>query len=645
MAATLVYLNTLGDGFVWDDPISVASVRHVRGAGDAATLFARPAFAGVDSAIARAGLVEYYRPLWSLSLAVDHALWGDRASGYHLMNLVLHVAAAALTFAIALALLGDVVLALLAGLLFAVHPVHVEAVAWISARNELLCTVALLAAFLAYARERRGGKVFPGIVCVLAFEAALLSKETALAFPLLVLLYELRDRTATLRSRVVPPLILAAAAVPYLVMRAAVVHPLPDPHPLVERLMAAPAIALTYLRLLLVPHPLAVLYHADAGAGSLGVWLAALGLVIVVVLVARMRTRAPEVSFGLGWTLLTMVPVLGIAVTLRPAPLAERYLYLPSVGWCLAWAGAIALAQQLDAGTRADSARGARVRAWLLALSWVVLAAFTAMTVRRNAIWKSDATLMPQMAADAPGSPHAHEGLALVLEQQGRLAEALAEYRAARALDPTLASTTYNVARMHELLGDTGAAVREYRAALDLDPRYRASWYALGHLLESQAHFDEAATAYERGLELGPDAEARFGLGYVRHRQGRLEDAEHNYREAIRLRPNHPRAHLNLGGLFAQEGKLGEARTELERAVAFAPRNAEARYNLGEVLRMLHEDAAAERAYRAAIALDPAHASAHEGLGRLLLRMGREEEGRGLMRAAARLRGDSSATR
>src|SRR5258706_791519 len=197
--AFAIYLPTLRAGFVWDDHFIVTANREIRSLTDLPALLGSHAFSGADAALGSERVVEYYRPVWTASLAVDHALWGLRPFGYHLTNLLLHAAASIAVFLLVSALLGGFLAPFVAGLLFALHPAHVEAVAWVSSRNELVAGLFVALALLAYVRLRRAGGAGgsrassagagarPMRATILSLPSApppLLSKETAGARPL-----------------------------------------------------------------------------------------------------------------------------------------------------------------------------------------------------------------------------------------------------------------------------------------------------------------------------------------------------------------------------------------------------------------------------------------------------------------------------
>jgi len=183
-----LYASTLGAGFVWDDEEIVVRNPLITSLGNLPAIFRTHAFAKV-SAAAPGHDLEYWRPVWVSTLALDHALWGLKPLGYHLTNVLLHVATSLAVYLLVLALARGATIALVAALLFAAHPVHAEAVAWVSGRNDLLVTLFTTVAFAGYLRVRSGGGPWTGAVTIAAYVMGLLSKESAAVLPALALLW------------------------------------------------------------------------------------------------------------------------------------------------------------------------------------------------------------------------------------------------------------------------------------------------------------------------------------------------------------------------------------------------------------------------------------------------------------------------
>lgn len=641
-----LYAATIGFGFVWDDDELVMANPFITRLANLPVLFQSHPFAGVERPWAKGLDVEYYRPVWTTTLALDHALWGLRPHGYHLTNVLLHVAVSLIAYLVALAILRHGLAALFAALLFAAHPVHAEAVAWVSARNEPLAALFTLLAFAGYVRYRESASAHaPARIgwlaaTVAAYWAGLLSKETAIVLPLLVLLEEwrwargsMRAGGTSVRARLVGPLLFALATVPYLMLRAAmvaVVHRPGDPA-LPERLFNAPRVVLEYLRLLVLPWNLKVFYvlPVEHSAASPAVLSALLLLALVMAGLLWLGRRDRSLAFGLAWALLALLPVSGILAVIRPAAVADRYAYLPSFGICLA-AGALL--------ARGAVSRRARTAPYGTAALAVAILAFSVMTVTRLGAWRDDLALMTRMVADAPGEAMGYRNRGVREMERGLLEPARRDLELAARLAPGDTRVLLTLAEVHVRQGRPDLARAPLAGVLRIDSTSVEAHLALGRLEYQAGRHDEAVRAFGAALAREPrNAEAHVGLGAIWRAQERLADAEREYRAALDSDPRNAAAHQNLGNLHASQGRMDEAAREFARAVELAPREAAPHYNFAMLLEALGKVREAEAEYRTAAALDSSMAQAHYSLGALLWKQGRTREALEEMRTAVRL--------
>ncbi len=555
LLAVLVYAGSLGHGFVYDDETVVQSQEIVR-SHRFAEAFTTPYHRGAGQAV-ETGL---YRPLTILSFAVQHALHDGRPLAFHALNVALHGVASVLVLELALTLSLPILAAGGAALLFAAHPVHVEAVAGIAGRAELLSAVFYLAALLAYAR--RPGRSRPLFTAAFSF-AALLSKETAITFPAVAFAYDLlvrrepgigvaaflRDRrrelTASAFAVLLPPLA-------YLVVRRAVLGSLLVPaasvsmieNPLVglslaQRLHTAVAVLGRYVALAVAP----VRLSPDWGFAEL-VPVAAPGDpwfllgVAAVVAAGALFGAAYRGNRALAFVLALAASTYALVsntVVLIGVGMAERLLYLPSVGFCIALGCALAAAQR---------AWGVRIVAAPVIL---VLGAASARTVVQAAAWRDDFTLFSAAERAAPRSIKVLNNLAAELVARGRIDDAAARLRRAAALAPDHALTRVNLSGVLLKQGDLDGAEAEARAALRIEPRQPVAAAQLGAILE---------------------------------KRGAWEAAEAALRDAVAFDPTFVAARLDLAGLLIRRGALDEAKREIDAVLARDPDSMGARRGL-----------------------------------------------------------------
>jgi hypothetical protein len=395
-AAVAVYANTLGMGFVWDDVNQILKPSPLRSLENIAYFFGNSVTAGQQFG----NQTPYYRPVFSLSIAVDYSLWGLNPFGYHLTNILLHAGCSALVLAIACELFAVPLAALSAGLLYALHPMHGEAVAYVSARNELLCGFFLTAAFLLYIRSRPRPTILSMSGVMLFFFAALLSKEMAVTLPLIIVFYEISAGESPFRKAVIRSLPFFAILGVYILLRSAMLNVTTwDSPPFPIRCYTGVGIVASYLGLLLFPFNPKTFYdiaikwefmQADV--------LIPLVIILMPILFGILMFKKDKIFFfSIAWIYIALIPASGAPALIIPAYLAERYLYIPSIGFALLCGRVITVALQWKTGQATKSFHPA------LAASSVLLIAYSCTTFIHNYSWTDEPTYYRTMISDAPG--------------------------------------------------------------------------------------------------------------------------------------------------------------------------------------------------------------------------------------------------
>ncbi len=445
VAATVaaLYGATLGHELVWDDRLTAAAATNAR------------------RALAPTGA--FHRPLVMLSFALDHALWGGAAWGFHLTNLVLHAAVSWTVGALAVALGTGGGAALAASLLFAAHPVQTEAVTYVSGRTDVLCALFVLLALLAWRRARQAADGW-AVAAAAAFAAALLSKEAAVLVPLVLLVPGAHPAPDPPR----PVLPLAVAGL-WIAWFAASTPLAPSTSGLAARLPAMAGMLLDYARLLLWPSDLHLERFVAVPGWSVPAALAAwLGVGVIAAALAALAWRAPGGAVLLALAATAYAPVSGLipvyrAVADRVLFAAEHFLYLPLAGLMPLLAGAWAVRAALVPGRRARAGGPVLVAALLAAWGWVV--------VDRNRDWRDEKTLFRHTVAFDPPTARVWYNLGNLELAAGEAAEAERLYRAALARAPTDAVVHWNLGIALQRQGRTADALAHYREATRLDPR------------------------------------------------------------------------------------------------------------------------------------------------------------------------------
>jgi tetratricopeptide (TPR) repeat protein len=498
----LVYGGSLFAGFVWDD----ASVIFPAAA--------RPPVAAVRRAFTGGVVVDgialgYFRPLVDLSYALDGWLWGPRPFGFHLTNLLLYALCVALAHRLARRLLGSAVAAAAAAITFALHPVHVESVAWVQGRGDLLAFIGVAAAMLAFLRALEAERAWPwGMAAATAALGGALAKEWALMVLFLaaawwVLVARREAVTAARALRALAPFPVALAA--YAVLRAASgvgidAGTAPALLTTGERWRALAPTFTRYLGLLLWPHPLSTYHTVAIPAGPLDLRVVAGGLCLAGTLAAAWwaARRAPRAAFALWWFLLALLPVLPV-MPIKGFTMAERYLFLPSFGFALG-VGLL--------GARLYRAAGGRRARWALgAAGTAVAVAWGGAAAARVPDWTEQVTFYRAMVRSAPDSAFAQNNLGQILVAEGLVAEGIQHLRQAVALRPDMAYAHAGLGLAYRRQGDLARAVAALETAARLRPDDPRILDDLASALEAQGRAREALAVLHR-LEAARPASA-----------------------------------------------------------------------------------------------------------------------------------------
>lgn len=629
LAATLLYLPTASYRFVWDDNLLITG-NPTLAVTSPIELLARPFWYGSpDPAIGAAAT--YYRPVVNLSFWLDQRVWGQNPRGFHITNIVLNALASALIALVLWELLHSGVWALIGGLLFAAHSSHVESVAFISGRTDVLLALFIgIASFALLRSLRRHGRWW-WLAVLPAFAIALLSKEAAVLFPVLVATAPLLMRTRYDRRH----LLLVAASVlvvaGYWLLRAAVV---PGPLPL------GPAATLGqhvndavntfgfYIRTFFFPFDHHAKYPADPAFLTLTPnTIAALLFVVTIPLVA-LRRRFWVVLWGYAWTILFLLPVTNI-VPIGPQA-AERLLYLPSAGLVMI---IVTLCSRLFT-----------VRPLLRQLAAVTLLLFVALsgadTLVRSRVWQDEPTLYGAMIREAPRAQSAYANLADAIAGQYP-DSAIALYNHAIMLDQGFVRAYINSAVLLSHKGDHRRAIHNLRLAGELRPNSVQVANNLGLAFLAAAQPESALAALDRGIAIEPNsAPLHTNRAAALAALGRPAEAEAGLRRALALDSTFIPARLALAGRYVELGQADSALGFLTGATAHSPEAAPHLNRVGTMLIAAGDSTRGQACYLAAIAADSANVPALYNQAALYATRGDLDAARPLISRAHRLRPD-----
>ena len=606
----LAYLPALQAGFIWDDD------GHV-------TLPYLRTWAGLLRIWFEPGATQQYYPVLHSAFWLEYRLWGNSAFGYHLINVLLHATAACLFGRLLhrLAVPG----AWFGALLFALHPVGVESVAWISEQKNTLSAVCYLAAALAYLRfdqERRGNRY---ALATVFFVLALLTKTVTASLPaaLLVVFWWQRGRLDWRRDVVplLPWFLLGAGTGVYtayfertLIGAQGAAFTLS----LLERCLLAGRIIWFYLGTLIWPSELIFTYPrwtVDASVGWQWIFsLSAIGLLVGLVWWQR-RSRGPLAALLLFTG--TLFPVLGF-VNVYPfifSFVADHFQYLASLA-------VFALAA---AGMTTFTARWPR---WAgLTVQTAALIILGALTWAQTEVYRDSDTLYRAVLKKNPDSWMAHNNLALLLAETGQIEEALPHLTTALQLRPDYPQALSNLGDDLNRLGRSREAIPYLERALALQPKYFQACSNLGNALLADNRPAEAIKRYEQALLLNPRyATAEKNLGFALASTNRPAEAMPHFQRAVELQPDFAEAELYWGIALMQTSRFPEAVSHFEKALLLDPANVEFRRTYGRALVQAGRYAEAIIQYEKAVELDPENAETQMNLALGLRQTGRLKE-------------------
>ena len=657
VAAFTVYIPCLGGQFVLDDDTLLTENRVIQSED------------GLYRSWCSSESADFW-PVTSTTFWIEWRLWGDSPGGYHVSNVILHSIEALLVWVILRKL--SIPGAFFAALIFAVHPVNVESVAWIAQRKNMMAMLFFLLSVFWYMkalrshggpreREHNGGpwereewcplaaKQTPHpssfiphpssfyLLSLAAFVLAMLGKGSAAVLPVLILgiVWWMRPLTWRDLLRALPffavAVALTAVNVWFQTHGAEIVTRKAD---FVERLLGAGGVVWFYLYKAVFPIELAFVYRQWHIAAGDPLWwiplLSALG--VTAVLWRYRRSWARPLLFAWAMFCAALVPVMGFTDVgfMKYSLVADHYQHIAIIA-------AIALAASSWSGWRGRERGAGRWAGGLTAGAAVGLLALLAF--RQSTIYGGGITLYRATLQRNPDCWMARNNLGQLLYRSGRVEEAGEQLEEALRLKPDYAEAHSNLGNLLSEIGRLPEAIEHYEKAIEINPNYAEAYNNLGNALTNSGRGGEAIERFERALTRRPDyPSAHNNLAAALAQLGRVQEALDHYGEAIRLKQNYTETHNNLGGLLSETGHLEEAIAHHRRALSIKPDYAEAHSDLGNALTKQGSTAEAVAEFERALKLKPDFAEAHSNLGVILVQAGKLSEAAEHFRHAVRLK-------
>ncbi|MDB6121702.1 MAG: Tetratricopeptide 2 repeat protein [Pedosphaera sp.] len=582
-----------------------------------------------------------WHPLTWWSHMLDTTLFGPNAGAHHLINVLFHAANAILLFLLFQRLTGATWRSGFVAALFLLHPMHVESVAWLSERKDVLSTffwMLTLLLYSCYVSESQSKnpklKIFYGLALI-CFALGLLSKPMVVTLPFVLLLLDIWPlrRTANFGLRIadsgnealprqIPFLRLLVEKIPFfaLSLGSSIITFLVQKNsaaasltslPLGQRLANALVAYGRYHEKLFWPEQLSVLYPHP---GHWPTWLVIVSGIIllgITVVTIRFACRLPYLPVGWFWFLGTLVPVIGL-VQVGAQAMADRYSYIPSIGIFLmvAW-GVYDLAVRWHLPEKILAGAGG-----------IVLIACVVLTSTQLQFWRNSETLFRRALEVAYNDPL---------------------YRAAAQTSPAFTDIHNNYGRALADHNKFEEAMEQYKTGLSLNPNHAELNNNYGNALVGYKRLDEARSYFEKALRANPSfGSAHMNLGIAFATQGKLDEATVHFKEAVRLKPFDLGAHANFGNALSMQHKYEEAITEYRQCLRLNPNNAQMHFNVGNVFAEQNKFDEAIPEFIQATKLSPTDPNMHFNLGRALAIRGRRDEAITQFQEALRLKPDFS---
>jgi len=663
VAITLtVYWRVQGYDFVnFDDGDYVTGNPHVQG--------------GITNANVIWALTTFHagnwHPLTWLSHMLDYQLFSLKAGMHHLMSLLVHMVNSILLFFVFRRMTGAMWRSAFVAALFALHPLHVESVAWISERKDVLSGLFWMLTMWAYVRyaERPGFNRY--LLGLMFFALGLMSKPMIVTLPFVLLLMDFwplcrvqwgqvcgesssrfqKAQALRLVWEKIPlfALVLFSCFMTFLSEQGGNTVVSLNIHPLSMRVSNALVSYITYIRKTFWPNDLAVFYpYPDVITWGQTICAGAL-LVCVFVLAFRVSRRFPYLVVGWLWYFGTLVPVIGL-VQVGAQAMADRYTYAPIIGLFIIFAWGVPQICQ----------NWSYRKTWLSASAAFLLLILIIVTWKQVGYWKNSITLFEnnlrltsnnyvahnnlgsalnrqgrteeaiehflQVLRIKPGHVGAKSNLGIALKKQGRAEEAIEQYLQALRIKPDNAMVHNNLGVALDKQGRTEEAIEQYLQALRIKPDFVGAQYNLGTALNKQGRTEEAIEYFLQAVRIKPDnAEAQYHLGTALNKQGRTEEAIEHFLQAVRIKPDYDQAHNNLAIALFRKGNIEGGITHLRKALLIKPDYDQAHNNLA--IALFHKGNIEEGIthLRKALLINPDNIAAKKNLNRALMMQKKNE--------------------
>ena len=568
---------------------------------------------------------EFWHPLTWLSLMFDYQLYGLNAGGYHLTNLILHILSALLLFWLFNRMTGTIWRSAFVAVLFALHPLHVESVAWISERKDVLSVFFWMLTLCLYVYYTEKPVIKRYLPVVFFFACGLMSKPLVVTLPVIMILldywplgrFELRKSDLILwQLREKIPFFVLSAVFSIITLYAQ--HkPSQEYLPLGSRLANDPVSFMIYLEKTFVPNHMAVFYPFSFQLPAWQVWGSVFLLLFISVIVIISMRRLPYLFIGWLWYVITLLPVTGI-IQARNFSMADRYTYLPLIGIAvmLAW-GIPPLIKNEDMRKKI-----------LFPVSIAALAIMAVLTWHQCGYWKNSIEICNHALQVTKDNYLAHINLGSALFDEGKTEEAIAHYSEAISITPNIILSYNKRGIAYAKLGRHQRALEDFNKAISLKPDDAISYNCRGNAYAELGQYQMAIEDYNKTIRLKPDnADAYNNRGTIYAKLGQYQMAIEDFNNAIRLKPDNAAAYNSRGAIFIKFGQYQMAIEDLNNTIRLKPDDADAYNNRGTIYTKLGQYQMAIEDFNNAIRLKPDDADTYFNRGIIYFTQGNNKPG------------------
>ncbi|HRH42038.1 MAG TPA: tetratricopeptide repeat protein [Pyrinomonadaceae bacterium] len=576
LACLLVYANSLSGDFVFDDTAQIVTNQTLESWGNIINGFTKDVWSFERESGSTNIPPPYYRPLFTLYLTVGYQLFGLWEQGWHLLNLAIHIGATLLVYRLFLRLSEENLrLSFVGSLFFALIPVHVESISWISGIPDPLAALFYIPSMLFYMDWRENGNKKYLIFSLLAFFGALLCKETPIVLPAILFIWELtlnrkKESGNGFFSAIKQVLIFAAPAVIYLLMRISVLGKVSWKHPFISQtpteyiFATIPYVLVHYLKNILFPLNLSLIYdtHFVKGGDDSNLWIPLIILLVIGGLIYFFRRKfTPLMWLSLGLFIVPLMPVLNLQVFHYEYIVQDRYLYLPSIGFVLL------LAILIEKLWTAENQLFHKIA---VAVTVIICLGYTIGTIKQNRMWNSAINLWSRAIEMKPTSWSAYYNLGLAHQQNKEYEKAIDD------LDKSLQFQSFNRedsliynnrGLAKKALGRTEEAKKDFLKSLEIDPKSIQALTNLGVLYFDQGNYVEAENQFKKGLQTNAnDPFVNYNLARTWAKLNRHKEALSIYEKLLQTSKSNPELMVDSAVSYSASGQTNKAKALLTEA-------------------------------------------------------------------------------